>query len=79
MKIDTAGLRRRLYNFGKKTKDKTRKIMERFTVDAENLRRAEYNAQRDAGKVDYLPTRGLMKEQKAIKQDRKRRQQTKVK
>jgi len=78
MKIDTQGLGRRLYNFGKKTKDKTKKFMDRFTVDAENLRRAEYNAQRDAGKVDYLPTRGLMKEQKAIKEDRKRRQQMKV-
>ncbi len=52
--------------------------MDRFTVEAENLRRAEYNAQRDAGKVDYLPTRGLMKEQKAIKEDRKRREQMKV-
>ena len=79
MKIDTQGLGRRLYNFGKKTKDKTKGFMKRFTVEAENLRRAEYNAQRDSGKVDYLPTRGLMKEQKAIKEDRKRRQQMKVK
>ena len=78
MKIDTQGLGRRLYNFGKKTKDKTKGFMKRFTVEAENLRRAEYNAQRDAGKVDYLPTRGLMKEQKAIKEDRKRRQQMKA-
>tara|TARA_A100000172_G_scaffold78302_2_gene63715 strand:+ start:2970 stop:3173 length:204 start_codon:yes stop_codon:yes gene_type:complete len=55
MKIDTAGLRRRLYNFGKKTKDKTRRIMERFTVDAENKRRAIYNAGKDKDKrVKYI-------------------------
>tara|TARA_R100001443_G_scaffold74963_2_gene82542 strand:+ start:2501 stop:2740 length:240 start_codon:yes stop_codon:yes gene_type:complete len=79
MKIDTAGLQRRLFNFGKKTKDKTKKIMNRFTVDAENQRRAEYNAQTDASRVDYLPTRALMKIEKNIREDRKRRQQMKVK
>ena len=57
MKIDTAGLQRRLYNFGKKTKDKTRRIMERFTVDAENKRRAIYNAGKDKDKrVKYIYT-----------------------
>ena len=57
MKIDTAGLQRRLYNFGKKTKDKTRRIMERFTVDAENKRRAIYNAVKDKDKrLKYIYT-----------------------
>ena len=79
MKIDTAGLARRLYNFRGKAKDKTKQIMNRFTIDSENQRRAEYNAQRDAGRVDYLPTRSLMKIEKNIKEDRKRRQQMKVK
>ena len=60
MKIDTTSLQRRLYNFGKKTKDKTRKFMDRFTIDAENKIRKKYNARVDAGKakkkVKYLHT-----------------------
>ena len=76
MKIDTQGLGRRLYNF---TNKKTKDFMKRFTVKSENERRQQYNAQRDAGKVDYVPSRGVMKQEKAIKVDRKRRQQMKVK
>jgi hypothetical protein len=76
MKIDTQSLGRRLYNF---TNKKTKDFMKRFTVKAENERRQQYNAQRDAGKVDYVPSRGVMKQEKAIKEDRKRRQQMKVK
>lgn len=64
MKIDTTSLARRIYNF---TSKKTRDFMDRFTVESENQRRSIYNAQRDSGKVDYLPPREVMKEQGRIK------------
>lgn len=76
MKIDTKGLSRRLYNF---TNKKTKDFMKRFTIKAENERRMQYNAQRDSGKIDYLPSRGAMKEEKRIKDEIKRRKQMKVK
>ena len=83
MKIDKVGLARRLFNFTKKTKnkakDKTREIMDRFTIDAENERRMIYNAQRDSGKIDYLPSRGAMQEEKRIKDEIKRRKEMKFK